>query len=219
MTIAEPSVARSRRLLSAARHAPDRLLHASRRRALARRIRGGSVPTRITFICHGNICRSPYAAASLQRRLEGSTIGGRILIRSAGFVGPGRPPPPEAIQVARAGGLDLSEHRSRLLTVALAMDGALLVVMAPGQRRAVSSTFGTPRSRLVLLGDLDPEPIRTRAIRDPYRQSADVFKEVYARIDRCLDTFVRHLLAAAQRDGGTPVGPRVEGLKPPSRLR
>jgi hypothetical protein len=49
------------------------------------------------------------------------------------------------------------------------------------------------RAGVLLLGDLDPGPIRTRAIRDPVEQPVQVFREVYARIDRCLEELVRAL--------------------------
>ena len=88
------------------RHTPDRLLHARRRREARTRLaarRRGSV----LVICHGNICRSPFAAALLSREL--APYG--VPVASAGFIGAGRPAPPEALAAARAGGL--SERCSR----------------------------------------------------------------------------------------------------------
>jgi protein-tyrosine-phosphatase len=61
-----------------------------------------------------------------------------------------------------------------------------VVVMEPAQGRAVCERFGTQPRDVVILGDLDPELPDTRAIRDPVNQPADVFDEVYARIERCV---------------------------------
>jgi protein-tyrosine-phosphatase len=66
----------------------------------------------------------------------------------------------------------------------------LILVMEPAQQDAVCGNFGRGRSNVVVLGDLDPEPITQRAIRDPVEQPASVFEESYTRIDRCLRTLV-----------------------------
>src|SRR5437879_8343582 len=90
------------------RHTPDRLLHARRRREA----RTPLLPTRRSsdlVICHGNICRSPFAAALLAREL--APYG--IPVVSAGFIGAGRPAPPEALAAAAAHDVDLSCHRSQ----------------------------------------------------------------------------------------------------------
>lgn len=82
-------------------------------------------------------------------------------------------------------GLDLGAHRSRLITEPLVRDHDLIVVMERAQAAALARTFGRDRDVLVL-GDLDPEPIDTRTILDPYGRTEDEFEAVYARIDRCV---------------------------------
>jgi protein-tyrosine phosphatase len=161
------------------RHAPDRLLHAWRRQVLRRRIRHLPHPVAVVFICHGNICRSPYAEVVLRGILR------EIPARSAGFIGPGRAPPREALDAAARRGHRLDAHLSRLLEELAISAGDLLVVMEPAQARALRSR-GVPMSRLVVLGDLDPLPLGTRAIRDPWGTDAAVFDAVYERIDRCV---------------------------------
>lgn len=178
---------RLRRVARALRHTPDRLLHGARRRSGAAALSGGSA-IRVLFVCHGNICRSPYAAESFRRRLNGR----RVQVASAGFVGPGRPVPEYGRLVAQRRGIDLSEHRSQLLTPELVGEAELIVVMDATQRRAIAQRFDRARS-IVLLGDFDPLRIDTRAVRDPYNQPESVFEEVYERIDRCLQTLVRLL--------------------------
>jgi protein-tyrosine phosphatase len=65
------------------------------------------------------------AAALLGRRLD--QTGGALSARSAGFVSTGLPAPPEVLAAVSAVGLDLSDHRSRLVTPAL-LHGADLVI-------------------------------------------------------------------------------------------
>jgi protein-tyrosine phosphatase len=123
-------------------------------------------------------------------------LRGLIPIESAGFVGPGRPSPREAVEVALESGVDLSSHRSKLLTPALVTAANLIVVMDNRQRRDVCSHYRQSPTRVLLLGDLDPLPIDTRAICDPFDQPKDVFRSTYARIDRCLVQLARVVAAA-----------------------
>lgn len=167
---------------------PGRLLHPWRRRA-ARAVLRGRLPRTIVVVCHGNICRSPLAAALLRRALGHKGIR----VESAGFVRSHRPAPPEAVAAAARHGVDLSDHRSRLLTPDLARSAELIVVMDPGQQREVRERFGRPGRDLIVLGDLDPAPLGgggTRAIRDPMGQGPDVFEASYARIERCVAALV-----------------------------
>lgn len=168
------------------RHAPDRLLHPLRRRAALRALRAGSLPRAILVVCHGNICRSPLAAGLLARALGPAGV----LVASAGFVSPGRPVPAEGRIAAARRGVDLSAHRSQLLTPMLAGEARIIIVMDARQRRMVCERFGRAPADVMLLGDLDPDAIATRAIHDPVEQPLAVFEESYARIERCVDAFV-----------------------------
>lgn len=150
----------------------------------------------MVFVCHGNICRSPYAELVAQRMLGGiSGIG----ITSVGFVQPGRPSPDEAIAAAREHGYDLRAHRSRPISNAVLAAADMVFVMEPGQRESVVGLMGVARSRVMLLGDLDPGPFTTRVIVDPIDKPVDSFRFCYTRIDRCVRELQRLLAAGPRR--------------------
>jgi len=135
-------------------------------------------------VCFGNICRSPYAAAILSREFDARGV--RTAVHQGGFIGPDRRAPETARVAAEARGVDLGTHRSRLVTPDLARRARLIIVMESRQAARVAREFGAARARLVVLGDLDPEPIASRDIPDPYGMSLDTFATTYARIDRCV---------------------------------
>jgi len=172
------------RLRSWLRHGPDRFLHRLRRRRAWSRLSARPV-TSVLVVCHGNICRSPYGEVALRAALP-RFMRDRIRVLSAGFLGANRPAPLEAIEVAARRGLDLKPHRSRPLDVDLVRGVDLIVVMEPGQARRIQAVYGIDAEALLVLGDLDPLPIETRAIRDPVFQPVEVFEECYTRIDRCV---------------------------------
>jgi protein-tyrosine-phosphatase len=163
------------------RHLPDRLLHGRRRRSAARRVAARGRPATLLFICHGNICRSPYAEASARRRLGAATR-----VESAGFIGPDRASPAEAVAAASEVGIDLTAHRSRVLTPEMLRAAGLVVVMDAGQRERLLLGRWALADRIVVLGDFDPEPIERRAIPDPVEKPVEAFRSCYARIERCV---------------------------------
>jgi len=185
-------------VLQFARRFPERLLHPLRRYLVRRRLRGMPPPTSMLVVCYGNICRSPYGEAALRRFVSAFSLG-RIRVDSAGFIGPHRAPPPEARDVAASRGLDLSRHQSKLLSPELARGSDLILVMDGQQASAIHHQYGVATRRIVVLGDLDPEPIKTRAIKDPVEQPRPVFEESYDRIDRCLDVLVHSVRWAPGR--------------------
>jgi protein-tyrosine-phosphatase len=186
--------AAARDLLRRLRHLPDRWLHRRRRAAALARLRAEPVPTSLLFVCEGNIFRSPFAAAALQALLPAESRAG-VRVASAGFVGPGRGSPPPALDAAARRGVHLDEHRSSLLTHAAVYGARLVVVMEPRQGWRLRMRFGIRGARVLVMGDLDPLPIRTRAVQDPWEQGPEVVETVYARLGRCAAAMAAALAA------------------------
>jgi len=139
-------------------------------------------------ICFGNICRSPYAAAVLSRLLQAENR--TITVSQGGFFGPDRRSPDTAQAAARERGVDLTGHRSSLITAASAQAASLVIVMESSQAGRLVDEFGVPPARALMLGDLDPEPIGGRDIRDPYGMSHEGCAATYSRIDRCVAALI-----------------------------
>jgi protein-tyrosine-phosphatase len=173
-------------LFTRVRGAPDRLLHPLRRRRALAALQRRPAPAALLIVCHGNICRSPFAAA----RLAGYLVPAGVRVSSAGFIGPNRACPPEAVTAAARRGVDLAAHRSHLLTADAARRADLIVVMDPAQGRAIRERFGCLLRDILVLGDLDPAPLVTRTIHDPVDQGLEVFEQSYARIERCVAALV-----------------------------
>lgn len=170
------------------RRLPERLLHPLRRRSALRRLRSSPAPRVVLVVCHGNICRSPYAAALLREELSRSART-TVRVESAGFALSGRPCPPFALEVAASRGFDLAKHRSQQLTPDSISTADVIIVMDRAQREALRM-FGRRNGRAALvLGDLDPNPIETRQIEDPVEQAKEVFERSYTRLERCVREF------------------------------
>ena len=157
----------------------DGHLHARRRRRARARI-AATLPDSVVFVCLGNICRSPFAA-----RLWASHVSS-IEASSAGFIGPGRPPPEEALSAACAWGLDHADHRSRIATAEITR-GADVVFVFDRYHVKMLSKHGHGTERVFWLGDFDPEWAGKRAIPDPWGKPEAEFERTFERIARCVN--------------------------------
>jgi len=167
-----------------ARNLPDRMLHRRRHHELRQWVTRIPRPREILVVCYGNVCRSPYLEAVLQRSLPDVTV------RSAGFFGSDRAVPPVSLAVSAKRGLDLSKHRSRPLTQSTIGGADLIIVMDPQQARQIRSLFPRNCAPILVAADLDWEFDSSREITDPWNQSTEVFESSFNRLDRCAATLV-----------------------------
>jgi protein-tyrosine phosphatase len=106
---------------------------------------------RILFVCTGNRCRSPFAAASL----SSLTRGADVETDSAGTAEIGaQPPTDKAIQVARSMGVDLTGHLSKSLAN---VDPTRFDAIVGFERAHIAAAVvdgGAPHDRAFLLPEL-----------------------------------------------------------------
>jgi protein-tyrosine phosphatase len=196
-----------RRLARESIQSGERLLHHRRHRRALHVLAALRAPRSIVVVCLGNICRSPYAGHRLDRELSLAGLDA-VDVRSAGFIQPGRPSPAAARRVAARRGLDLTDHRSRLVTPSMLREVDLVLAMSPRQRRQLRQEVAGEHGGLhIILGDLDPEPIDRRTIVDPFGEPDEVFEAVYERIDRCCRALVGALTGTAAGPGARKESP------------
>jgi protein-tyrosine phosphatase len=172
------------RIYRATRALNDRLLYPSRHLAVRRRLSSAPRPRQILVVCDGNLCRSPYLQAVLQRSLPD------IAVTSAGFVGSDRAVPQISVALSAQRGLELAGYRSRPITQSKVQGVDLVIVMEDAQARRIARNFRVKRGRIVIAGDLEPSFNESRAIRDPWNQSIEAYESTFDRLDRCAATLV-----------------------------
>jgi len=133
----------------------------ARRYSLARI--GAKRPRRLLVLCYGNIYRSPFVAALLQTRLAGRP---NFEIRSAGFHHvPARPSPPDYVRLAHDHRIDLTPHRSRLVTPADLKWAEAIVIMDRYNWERVRASGAQVQGKIIWLGAFAAGPVE---IEDPY---------------------------------------------------
>ena len=172
--------------------APSRRQRRARARARIGALRVAAATPRVIFVCLGNICRSPFAAAALRAGLG----DWRIAIDSAGTMPqPGRPTPPCGIAAAAARGIDLAAHRSVWLSREMAQSASLLIVFDERTRSALLDRYPDLGARHVMLGDL----AQLGEITDPIDGGPAEFARVYDQIAAGVAALLPLLGAATAR--------------------
>ena len=106
---------------------------------------------RVAFICSANRARSPFAAALLRRHL----VLLPVHVESYGTLEQrGAPALPQAIDAARAFGIDLTQHRARTLALGQLAESDLVVGFEPFHVASAVDTGKVPHARAFLLGEL-----------------------------------------------------------------
>lgn len=101
----------------------------------------------VLVVCAANLVRSPVGEAALRAGADRHGFSSFHVSSGGISAAPGGPPPPELLEVVRFFFLDLSEHRSRVVTRDDVRRHDLVLAMTEEQRAAVQSLLpaATPR--------------------------------------------------------------------------
>jgi protein-tyrosine-phosphatase len=148
----------------------------------------------ILFVCHGNIIRSPMAAALLRQRL--SHAEQRLLaIASAGVhARPMNGVDTRALMVAREFGVSLDAHCPQPLTQQLVEQAEVIFVMDFLTEARLLGQYPGARHKVALLGAYaEGVPARQLEIADPYHGDMTDIRRCYTILDGCIQRLVSAL--------------------------
>ena len=143
---------------------------------------------KVLVVCTGNTCRSPMAEGWLNHKLAGKGW----IAESAGVAAwGGDGASPEAVDVMREIGVDISAHRNRSLTRVLVDEAAIILTMTDGHRREIERRFPEAAGKTFLVKSFGVGPAEDVA--DPFGASADVYRHVRDELVQALGDFLLYL--------------------------
>lgn len=148
----------------------------------------------VTFVCTGNICRSPIAEKVFAHEVERAGLADRVRVTSAGTGDwhVGDPADPRAAAL-------LTEHGYRDMHVARQVDEELLgadlvVALDDGHLRALRRLMRDPE-RVRLLRSFDPDAPPGAEVPDPYFGGPEGFTEVLDMVRAAMPGLLEYVKA------------------------
>ena len=152
---------------------------------------------RILFVCTGNTCRSPLAEAIARHLVEERGLRG-ITVESAGASAwPDAPASDGALLVALEHGLDLGDHRARLLSPEIVARADLVLAMGPHHLDRVEALGGAGKSWL--LTAYAAEGAMARAVTDPFGGDLGVYRATFEELTREISAVLDRVAADRSR--------------------
>lgn len=145
-----------------------------------------SEPLHVTFICSGNICRSPMAEKMFAHQIEERGLSGAVRVTSAGTGAwhAGEPADNRASHVLRGHGYPTAHRAAKVGDDHLSAD--LVIALGRNHLRMLQE-MGVPTDRVRMLRSFDPRSgAHALDVEDPYYGTHDDFEDVFTVIDAAL---------------------------------
>lgn len=144
----------------------------------------------VRFICTGNTCRSPMAAALYYKHLNENGVN-YVQTESAGLAAyEGDKTSDNAIEVCKEVGVDISNHIAHRLRGKDLIKSNFFVVMEPVHKQILVEAGLNPR-QVYLLGGSEGIP-------DPYQKDIEEFRQVRDQILAAFDGLDHQLFTEAK---------------------
>jgi len=153
---------------------------------------GGPATTyNLLFVCTGNTCRSPMAAAAARAGIvrRGWT---HVEVQSAGLSAlTGTPAADNAVRVAGEQGMDLTRHEAQPLTPELVEWADLILGMGHSHLMGIAELGGGEKAALIT--DFVDGPGLGRPIEDPIGGDMTTYRATFAQIGRAVEAILQRL--------------------------
>ena len=147
----------------------------------------------ITFICYGNICRSAFAEYYARKIFNETGLTNVDIISCGLFATQGKSATENSVIVAKQFGIDLLNHRAKLLTHKRVEDSAIIIGMHTSHYSEFKKRYPEYTHKFFLLKEIAAQGEFLLNINDPYGLSAIRYKECFLIIKKSIDILLKKI--------------------------
>jgi L-threonylcarbamoyladenylate synthase len=155
----------------------------------------------ITFVCSGNICRSPMAEGILKKLFEKSKFIRQVKINSAGTLNlmPTRASE-EAIKISQNYKVDISKHLSKPVDRLILDEANLIICMAAYHYNILLKNHPEYAAKTYMLKSMNrEEDLIDPSIADPIGMSEEFYEQIYGEIETEMKRILPHLVEKIEK--------------------
>ena len=163
-------------------------------------------PFHVTFVCSGNICRSPMGHIILQSMVEDAGLGDHVRVTSSGTGDwhVGEHAAPRTVEVLAQHGYDASRHRAREFDAEEFADLDLVLASDEGHVRVLQRLARTPhnRAKIRLVREFDPEAVAAGTLEtaDPWYGDEEHFLRCFTEVEAACRGILDHIRDQIETD-------------------
>ena len=156
-------------------------------------------PLHVTFVCSGNICRSPMGHVILQRMVDEAGLADAVRVSSSGTGDwhVGEHADPRTVEVLAQHGYDGSRHRAREFDPQEFDDIDLVLASDEGHVRTLRRLAPTPgdRGKIRLVREFDPMAVTAGTLEtgDPWYGNKEHFARCFAEVEAACRGILHHV--------------------------
>ncbi len=148
----------------------------------------------ILIVCTANICRSPVGEALLRKRLAERGLDDWTVSSAGTWAQWQRGASQFSVDVMAERGIDISNHRARMIDESLLAEADLVLCMETGHVEALRIEFPAYANKIFLLS----ETVGKRySVHDPFGEPLEMYQRMAAELSELIDAGLERIIELA----------------------